>query len=266
VPLPTFVIVGAQKCGTSSLHRMLRQHPQISMSRPKELHFFDQHFDRGLEWYSAQFEKTWRHKHVGESTPVYMFGPRARSRLIETLPKARIVAILRNPVDRAYSHYWHDLRRQEAGRHDRFVPATFEAALALESPADFGSLDEEAAAAARRRKISYVGRGRYVEQLEPFVEAYGRDRVHVMLLEDLIREREAALRGLFAFLRVRKKPAAEIREVHVNRYRQPDESGKARPAKYPPMESTTRKLLVEHYRPHNERLAAWLGRDLSHWT
>ena len=248
---------------------MLRRHPQIHMSRTKELHFFDRHFDRGLRWYSDQFDKGRRHRQVGESTPIYMFRDPARSRLIETLPKARIVAILRDPADRAYSHYWHDVRRLEQQRHSRPVAPTFEDALARERPDVFAPLAAGSPGGTpprgRRPWESYVARGEYFSQLEPFVAAYGRDRVHVMLLEDLIKDREAALRGLFTFLRVREQPAAEIGEVHVNRYRQPDEEGKARPAKYPPMDPATRAALAAHFAPHNERLAGWLGRDLSHW-
>jgi hypothetical protein len=245
---------------------MLRKHPQVHMSRTKELHFFDRHFDRGLEWYAEQFEPRRRHKQVGETTPAYMYKPRARKRLIAQLPDARIVMILRNPVDRAYSHYWHDLRRLEQERHSRPVPQTFEAAILQEQPALLGAAQPEAGSAAvASRRDSYVGRGEYIDQIRPFVRAYGRDRVHVMLLDDLIADRTASLRALLAFLRVSERPAEDIQEVHANRYRRPDEQGKVKPAEYVPMQQATRAALAEHYQPYNERLATWLGRDLSHW-
>lgn len=244
---------------------MLRKHPQIHMSRTKELHFFDRHFDRGMDWYAEQFEPRKRHEQIGETTPAYMYKPRARKRLIAHLPDARIVMILRNPVDRAYSHYWHDVRRLEQERHSRPVPSTFEAALAEEQPDLLPSGRDGGSSAVASRRDSYVGRGEYIDQIEPFVAAYGRDRVHVMLLEDLIADRTASLRTLLRFLRVRESPAETIQEVHANRYRRPDDSGKVQPAKYLPMDPETRAALADHYRPHNERLGQWLGRDLSHW-
>lgn len=252
---------------------MLRKHPQVHMSRTKELHYFDRHFDRGPAWYSEQFEPRRRHKQVGETTPAYMYKPRARTRLIESLPDARIVMILRNPVDRAYSHYWHDLRRLEQERHSRTVPATFEEAIARELPelpersgVPASMTPEAGSAAVASRRDSYVGRGEYMDQIEPFLAAYGPARVHVMLLDDLIADRTASLRALLGFLRVSKRPAETIQEVHANRYRRPDDSGKVKPAKYVPMQEDTRAVLAEHYRPYNERLATWLGRDLSHWV
>ena len=246
---------------------MLRRHPQVHMSRTKELHFFDRNYARGVEWYTAQFEVTGRHKQVGETTPNYMFRDRARSRLIATLPHARIVAILRNPVERAYSHYWHDARRFELQRHSRPVPPTFEAALAQERPDTFASLAPEPPGGGGPAPVrpSYVGRGEFLGQLEPFETAFSRARLHVILLEDLVADRVGTLRALFSFLEVKTAPAEVIDEVHVNRYREPDETGRARPAKYPPMERATRVLLYEHYVSHNARLGRWLGRDLSHW-
>lgn len=266
MPLPTFVIVGAQKCGTSSLHRLLRQHPQVHMSRTKELHFFDRHFDRGLDWYAEQFTPGRRHQHSGETTPSYMYKEGARKRLIATLPDARIVMILRNPADRAYSHYWHDVRRLEQERRSQPVPDTFEAALAQERPELLPELaGGDVEGGGTGRPLSYVGRGEYLDQVEPLEAAYGRDRLHVMLLEDLLADRTAALRGLFRFLGVDEEPAESVREVHANRYRRPDESGQVKAAEYQPMRPETRAVLVEHFTPHNERLGAWLGRDLSHW-
>ena len=141
VPLPDFVVVGAQKAGTTSLYRMLRKHPQIHMPRTKELHFFDVHWDRassGTPTSSRPGRWEWRR---GEATPYYLYRPMVRERMLQVLPKARIVVILRNPVDRAYSHYWHDLRRFELERHAREVFPTFETAVAFERPVPAGPPD-----------------------------------------------------------------------------------------------------------------------------
>ena len=100
----------------------------------------------------------------------------------------------------------------------------------------------------------------------PFFDSYGRDRVHVMLLDDLIGDREGSLRDLFGFLRVLKRPARWIEDVQANAYRKRDETGRMRKTQYVPMDPATREVLVEHFRPFNEQLGVLLGRDLSHWT
>jgi hypothetical protein len=269
VPLPDFVVVGAQKAGTTSLYRMLRKHPQVHMPRTKELHYFDFHYDRGPEWYAAQFRPgrwEWRR---GEATPNYMWGPLARQRLIEDLPQARIIAILRNPVDRAYSHYWHDRRRREMERHDRTVQPTFEQALARERPATFGHLVAASGGVPPDpdgpTRGTFVLRGEYADQLEPYLAAYDRDRVHLVLLDDLVADREGTLRDLFGFLHVLKRPARTIEDAHANRFRRQDESGQVQASAYLPIDPATREVLADHYRPHNERLGRILGRDLGHW-
>ena len=262
--LPDFVVIGAQKAGTTSLHRMLRQHPQVHMPRTKELHYFDFHYERGPQWYAEQFSPGWRERRAGEATPNYLYGPLASQRLIADLPGARIVAILRNPVDRAYSHWWHDRRRRELDRHQRDVGDSFETALVRERPEVFGRLDH-GDPAARARRGNYVRRGEYAELLEPYLAAYPRSRVHLMLLDDLVADREASLRALFGFLGVRRRPARRIEDSHANRFRARDEGGRMQAAAYPPMAPATREALAEHFRPHNERLGGLLGRDLGHW-
>ena len=270
MPLPSFVVVGAQKAGTTTLHRVLRRHRQIHLPATKELHFFDQHFDRGLDWYSSQFRPRFWQRAVGEATPVYAYRKEVRQRLIKSLPDARIVMLLRNPVDRAYSHYWHDLRRQELARHDRGVHATFEEAIANERPYIFAHLIGGDAPRMFKenwgKRLAYVRRGEYMDQIEPFLEAYGRERLHIMLLDDFAADRESSLRDLFGFLGVWRGAARRIpSDVHANRYRRPDVEGRMQVSAYVPMSEETRAAMVEHYRPYNERLAALLGRDLSGW-
>jgi hypothetical protein len=252
VPLPTFVIAGAQKCGTTTLAAALRQHRQVYVSRPKELHFFDAHFARGLDWYAEQFSPKDRHVQIGEATPVYLDHPVARARLSRTLPDAKVVVILRNPVDRAYSHYWH---KRRLGSEPL---ASFEEAVAAEP---------ERRAAARRQswlKHAYVDRGHYMDRIDPLVASHGRDRVHVLLLDDLVADPPDTLGALLQFLEVNPGPARRITVGKRNRYRA-GRKGAADRASYPAMSPTTRDALTEQYAESNARLAAFLGRDLSAW-
>lgn len=254
MPLPTFVIAGAQKCGTSSLSATLRQHPQFFMSKPKELHFFDRHFSRGLAWYEDQFAPGPGQSQWGEATPAYIYDAEARSRLAETLPGTKVVVILRDPAKRAYSHYWHSHR---LGHEDQ----PFEEALELEPK----RLAE--GARATRAQFSYSDRGHYVDQLEDLAAAHGRELVHVMLLEDLIADRTTTLQGLLHFLDADVEPLEAIEEIHTNKYRVRNEkSGKVQPVTYPPMNPATRERLKGQFAGSTQRLADWLGRDLSVWT
>lgn len=254
MPLPTFVIVGAQKCGTSSLTATLRQHPQVLTSKPKELHFFDRHYDRGLDWYADQWQPKPRHLAWGEASPSYLYNEEARLRIAESLPEAKLVVMLRDPVKRAYSHYWHTQRLGAETVDFETALDTEQERIATGKPSD-------------RSRYSYTDRGHYLEQLEHLAALVGRERIHVMLLEDLASDRVATLKNVFGFLGVRKAAAERIEEKWTNKYRvqeAPDQ--KAKPVAYPPMRPETRERLVEHFRPHDARLAGWLGRDLSAWS
>jgi hypothetical protein len=254
MPLPTFVIAGAQKCGTSSLSATLRRHPAFFMATPKELHFFDRHFDRGVSWYEDQFNPAPRHRQLGEATPSYLYDADARARLGATLPGCKFVVILRDPVKRAYSHYWHTHRRGQENQ-------PFEKALELEPK----RLAE--GTRAQRARFSYTDRGHYVDQLADLAAHHDRSLIHVLLLEDLIAERMATLERLMTFLGANPAPLAKVGEVHTNRYRVTNEtSGRKEVATYPPMEEATKKQLAAEFSDSTHRLAEWLGRDLSIWS
>lgn len=252
MPLPTFVIAGAQKCGTSSLVATLRRHPQVHMSKPKELHFFDRRRAKGLDWYAEQFTPKGRQIAWGEASPTYIYEAVSREAMCEGLPDAGFVVILRDPAKRAYSHFWHSKRLD-------FEPVeTFEEALDLE-PERMASGDRR-----QQMRFSYMDRGHYVEQVADLVDRHGADKVHVMLLDDLASDRVPTLEKLMTFIGVDPSYAARIKEQHTNKYRV-GERGNQQVVSYPPMPPETRARLVEHFKPWNDRLAEWLGRDLSAW-
>lgn len=255
MPLPTFVIAGAQKSGTSSLTATLRRHPQIHMSRPKELHFFDRQRDLGLEWYAQQFNPGPGEVQYGEATPTYMYDDDARTAMCESLPEARFVVILRDPAKRAYSHFWHSRRLGFE------TVETFEEALELE-PVRLASGNRS-----DRMRFSYTDRGYYLRQLLEFERLVGRERMHVMLLDDLTADRVPTLEKLLDFIAVDTEPAATIEEKWTNKYRVADTpGGKKKAVAYPPMPNAIRSHLVDRFKPWNERLGTYLGRDLSAWN
>jgi len=255
--LPGFLIVGAQRCGTTSMSRTLDEHPAVfSAVLHEEVHFFDVSYRRGLSWYRSHFpllaaaRRSARASGVEpvsfESSPYYMFHPLAPERIARDLPRVRLLVLLRDPVERAYSGHAHEVAHG-------FETEPFEAALELE-PARLDGQAERIAAdpgyfSYSHQHHSYVARGQYVEQLERLERHFGRDRLHVVDSGDFFTDPEAVYDGVLAFLGLpnRGYPAFKRRN--------------ARPRA--PMSETVRTALEEHYRPYDERLAAWLGHEPS---
>jgi hypothetical protein len=179
--LPNLVVIGAMKCATTSLHYYLGLHPEISMAAEKELHFFvaERNWARGLGWYEGQFRG--RAAVHGESSTTYARFPHysgVAARMHAVLPGARLVYIVRDPVDRAVSHYVHECA---AGREDRPL------AEALTAPSG----------------NAYLDLGRYAMQIEQYLPYYSRERILVLRTEELAARRAETLRRVFAFLGVR---------------------------------------------------------------
>lgn len=169
--LPTFLIAGAMRCGTTSLNSYLREHPEVSVSRPKEVHFFDNNYEAGVDWYLEHFPGSDDSRAVGEATPDYLYEPEAAARIAATLPDVKILLLLRDPVDRALSHYWHN---RSVGRED----LSFWEALSAED-------DRLAESPEWRARYSYLDRGRYAMQIERFLEHIPRQRILVQTFDDL---------------------------------------------------------------------------------
>ncbi|HEX6338127.1 MAG TPA: sulfotransferase [Jiangellaceae bacterium] len=186
--LPNLVIIGAMKCGTTALHRLLDEHPDIAMARGKELNFFfgpaadpgenaASTWHRGLGWYASQFDASAAIR--GESSPGYTSPdhPEAAGRMAAVLPGVRLVYVVRDPIERAISQYRHH-------RADGTEPRT--AADALLDP---GS--------------QYIARGRYFDRLTPFLRKFGREQILVVSQEDLLNDPGHCLDRLYRFLGVK---------------------------------------------------------------
>ena len=228
--LPDFVVIGAQKGGTSFFYRLLIGHPLVRPAVVKEVHFFDRRFAKGPGWYWRCFpqpkRKNGRETITGEATPFYLFDPRVPERMAETVPEARLIALLRNPVDRAYSHYRMQVRR---GIEQR----SFAEAVREEMEGKEGH--------------SYLARGLYAEQLARFSAFARRGRLLVLCSEDFFANRREVFHRALGFLGL---PSTEPKlERPTNKER------------YAPMDTDTRRLLERFFEPHNRRLYDFLGRD-----
>ncbi len=170
--LPEFLVIGGQRCGTTSLYRYLAAHPSVRPATGKELQFFSLHHRRGERWYRAHFPVRPPGVSSFEASPYYLFDPEAPARAAAMLPQARFVALIRDPAERAYSHYLHS-------RSYGVEPLSFAEALDAE-PRRLATGGHAA-----RRRFSYVARGRYAEQLSRWFDHVPRDRVLVVRTEEL---------------------------------------------------------------------------------
>jgi hypothetical protein len=281
--LPNFLIVGAPKSGTTSLARYLADHPDAWVVPEKELRFFDQHYDLGRDWYRDRFAAAGSEQAIGEATPTYLINARAPARIAETLPDVRLIAILRNPVDRAYSHYWH--WRERLGETRSFEQVV-EDELAGKANGSDPIWRPEAP-----ETFPYLGYGRYAPQLENLARHFPPERILVLLFEDLT-ERPAEVFGeVCRFLGIDDSAVPESvgRVENAFRYYYPRwlwalfvrvKIGRFLPGRaaaalyramvreadpYPPMDPALRERLTEHFAPDNAALERRLGRDLSRW-
>jgi hypothetical protein len=237
--LPTFLVVGAKRAGTTSLYRYLTRHPGVlSCAMGKGTHYFDVCFTRGWGWYRSSFPLARGHAITGEASPYYMFHPLAPARIAAALPGVRLIMVLRDPVDRAWSHYHNE-------RSLGTEPLSFEDAVAREVERLGGEAERMTSDPAYQsfawRHHSYLARGRYAEQLERLYNLFPPDQVLVLQSEALLADPNVALGPVWPFLglapftatdRLTYKPGGE----------------------YETMPAATRDCLNAYFGEHNERL------------
>jgi hypothetical protein len=219
----------------------------------KEVHYFDLNFGKGESWYRSQFPVQVRNDRgyiTGEASPYYLFHPHAPRRAASVIPEAKLIALLRNPVDRAYSHYQHQVKRVNGAGHDTL---SFEGAIEAEESRLDGELEkllqDEYYDSLNYRSYSYLSRGIYVDQLLAWSEFFDRSRMLVLRSEDLFGATEDTLETILDFLGVPRWAPKTPTPIPNKR-------------EYTGLSPTTRQRLDEYFRPHNRRLYEYLGVDL----
>lgn len=221
--LPDFLIVGAQKAGTSSLFAYLSQHPNVRSAQVKEVHYFDLHFDRSLHWYRAHFPsrvKLDRREHdvTGEASPDYLYHPQAARRIGSVVPDAKLIVLLRDPVARAYSHYHHE---RDRGREP--LP-TFEDAVRAEPrrlrPRNGARAVDRYTRAHRRH--SYVARGRYAQQLRRYLDVFPRHKILVLFSESMFSDPHGTYEEVLEFLDLPAHALEHVKPTNVGTYERKD--------------------------------------------
>ena len=196
--LPNFLIIGAQKSATTWLATCLGEHPDVFMyiDETKEIYFFNTLFDKGLAWYESHFENWSGEAAVGEATPGYISHPLAPKRIRDTLGEIKLIASLRHPVDRAYSAFWHMLRR---GR--------------LPLNTDFCALFRQG------DQFEIRSRGYYAAQLNRYLEYFPRQKLLILLFEEIFNDSQQTLVDCFKFLEVDPRFEPGNLKANINRGR-----------------------------------------------
>jgi hypothetical protein len=297
---PTFLILGAPKCGTTALAQSLAAHSDVCLSRPKEPHFFDCRYEEGLEAYLRDHYGGWRSEHAaGEATPSYLALPWVPRRILETLPRARLIVLLRHPVERAYSSWWMF--------HVRAMDAlSFEEALRdnerrlAERPlgddaASVRAWADHVRAIGRGEPLhirTYLDAGHYAMHLRRYFALFPREQVRVVFSDELRRDGESVVRGLWRFIGVDADapyagvavvneaigPAAgpilglaqrtgvmRLRALLPESLRNVVKRMLAARGTQPALADATRAWLADYYEPHTRELERLLGVDLSEW-
>ena len=252
--LPDFLIVGAQKSGTSSLFTYLSQHPQLVGSSRKEVHFFDgglepevDSFQNGESWYRSYFplkEELDKNQLTFEASPLYLFNPLVAKRIHQLLPKAKIIAVLRNPTERAISQYFHEqalgfetlsmkeaFKQEESRIHDAFNTKNYKDSQFIHA--------------------TYKSRGRYKEQLERYYCYYDRRKLLILESEDLFKRTTDTLKKVYEFLGVNQDYILQnksAKNVSKNRVT---------------VDDSVYEYLNTYFEPHNHALYELLGVDFN---
>ncbi|MGI8702677.1 MAG: sulfotransferase domain-containing protein [Nocardioidaceae bacterium] len=263
--LPDYLIAGTKKGGTTSLANWLVQHPGVLRMFPraqryKSAHYFDCNFDDSVAWYRSHFPtRLYRSRVerrlgylplVGEASPYYMFHPAAPDRVKSLLPEAKVIMLLREPVSRAYSHYWD---RVSTGFEDA---PSFEEAIEAEAgrlaDADDSRFADPSYAHPSHEHHSYLARSRYAEQLVRWTPLFDPEHLLVLEFERMKTEPDVLLGEVLDFLGLPPCSSIDLRARNERKQQ-------------PPLSASTRESLRDYFRPYNRQLAELTGREFS-WT
>ena len=241
--LPDFFVIGAGRTGTTSLYHYLDQHPSLSKSAYDELGYFDVNFHLGLHWYRSLFPSIFTKYKIKlktnffmtyDVTPSYVRRPWNAERIKKLFPNTKLIIVLRNPVDRTYSHYHLAKKFGETRTFDELVKEDMNNILKwnVDSKDDnyFGTKVEK----------SFLARGFYAEQLEKWFKLFSTNQIMIVPSEKLASDTQNTMSGIFKFLNLPEFKIPDTKKVNVSQY------SKMNPA--------TRKLLIDFFKPYNEEL------------
>ena len=251
--LPDFLIIGAMKGGTTSLYDYLCRHEKVEVAFRKEVHYFDGNYTRGTPWYRGNFPTHGRMQQLGadavtgEATPYYLYHQAAAERIAGVVPQARLIAVLRDPADRAISHYFHSVRtgmdtrpiRQAFAEENQHVQAEEQRVLRDDYTSD------------QHRMWSYVARGHYAQQLEAYFQRFSREQMLILKSESFFAAPQESVNEVTDFLGLSPVTLDDVEVLNAGTYTKSDSTEVA----------AVREELQDYFRPHNQRLSELLDRD-----
>ncbi len=237
VKVPKFIIIGSQRCGTTSLYTYLAEHPQILTPIKKEMDFFSWHFHRGIDWYLAHFPLMPEGEEfvTGEASPSYFDYREAPKRVYSAFPEAKLIVLLRNPVDRAISHFYRLRELNWEGRSiDRAISDEIE------------RLNQNPEYIIGEEPGNYLARGRYIEFIKNWLAFFPREQLLILKSEDFYENVGETVQQVLAFL--------DLPEYQLSEYQN------ANPGSYQRVNESIRELLSDYFKPYNQELEEYLGR------
>lgn len=255
--LPNYLIIGAAKCGTSSLYEYLIKHPDVKPAIGKEINFFDMQFNKGENWYKTYFpsliqkklsKNIFRNKWItGEATPRYIDHPFVPKRVAETVPNIKLIVMLRNPIDRAYSHW----NMMVTHKHENL---SFEDAINKEKERILGLYEKMEIDQRFYSKeyfwYAYLDRSIYINRLKNWFEYFPREQFLILRSEELFNNPKNTYQKVLEFLELKKVDLENYKTFRKGNYKKQQ------------MNLETRKKLVEYFQPHNIELYKLLNENL----
>jgi hypothetical protein len=287
-----FMIIGTQKGGTTALFRYMGQHPDVFVPEAKEIHYFSnpEFHAQGPEYLHTFYSEYGGEQVVGGAYVHLLHYAESAKTMWEYNSEMKLIAVLRNPIDRAYSAYWFAVRNGWESAE------TFEEALELEASRLKGTRQEQT-------ELTYLNQGKYAQRLQPFLDQFGTEQLRVVFQDNLRADPGAAVRETLQWLGVEReaelnmsKPVnvagmprfrrlqrvllqenqvkRALRKVTTPGFRWqfqkrivlPLVKKNVRPVQYQPMKEETRTRLIEYFAPYNRELEALLGADVPHWN
>jgi len=264
--LPHFIIFGVARGGTTSLYNYLTAHSHIASATTKEIMFFDHRFHLGLNWYKAHFPTfiyPWVKKPfvTGEASPSYLYHPMVPARIKEILPAIKLIILLRNPVDRAYSHYAMKLRQGQetlpfeiAVKHQLRERKLFEQESILGNDNYFQRIYHPQA---------YLSKSIYFVHLRRWFSLFNKDQILVLQSEDFYTDPETILQKTLEFLELPKSTLKKYEQYNADgqHFALASSKDKLKGKKHEQMDLSLQKQLIDYFKPHNQRLYELLDRD-----
>jgi Sulfotransferase domain len=247
---PHFLIIGAQRCGTTTFYDVLTQASDVKPAAQKEVHFFDWQYGKGTKWYQNQFPRRLSPGEItGEASPYYLYHPLVPKRVKALLPDVRIIVLLRNPIDRAYSNYWFEVE----GGYEKlsFADAIKAEPERLAACADPWQRDPMGRHFSHEHQ-SYLARGRYAEQLRRWLQSFDRASLHIVESKRFFSDPTAILGTTRKFLGLPRAAIAAPEDT-------PAPLAHRNAQTYEPMATETRQWLVDYFRPHNQQVYELCG-------